>query len=141
MDNLTTSQRYYQKNKEKVKDKAKLYREKNKEKIREYDRKRPQRKQTQANRFKTRWKCAGIKCEDWDILVDKYMNITNCELCDCELVKYTMTNVNRICLEHDHLSGYVRFMCCHKCNQGIKSVDYKRQKLLLELHRYFRLNM
>ena len=134
-------QKYYQKNKEKLKEKAKEYRQNNSEKIKEYDRLRAerdgQRKQTQRNRFVTRWKSAGIKCDDWDKLVDKYMSITHCETCNCELVKYTMSGSNRLCLEHCHTSGYVRSLSCHTCNMKIAKVDKFKKEVLLNLHRKF----
>ena len=128
--------KHYENNKEIIKLKSKIYRNNNIEKVREYDNARPRRIQTERARFITRWKSAGIKCVDWDYVVDKYMSIENCETCDCILNRDCKTN-KRICLDHCHKTGYVRNIVCHKCNMTFGKIDSIKNKVLLELHRYF----
>ena len=44
-------------------------------------------------------------------------------------------------LDHDYLSKYPRFVCCHKCNHHLQKVDNMRYKVMLELHRYFKIHL
>jgi len=126
---------YYQKNKEHIKQKAKEYRKKNgdKHKIKSHLR------QTQTQKLQYRFKYAGIKTENWDFLINKYQTIECCELCNVILSRDNKTN-KRICLDHDHNSGYARFICCQKCNGFLGKRDNIKDKLHLELYRYFNRN-
>ena len=68
---------------------------------------------------------------------DTFMPQTHCELCHVEFVK-KQNDMKQKCLEHDHMSRYVRSICCRKCNQGqVKKTDMDMKYVLLELHRYF----
>jgi len=93
-------------------------------------------RQTREQQLKYRFRYVGMKTVDWDILIYKYENIKYCELCDTILNKEHKTN-KRICLDHHHHSGYVRYICCQKCNGGLSKVDRYKDVLHLELYRYF----
>jgi len=67
-----------------------------------------------SNRIK-KWKSRGVKCDDWDILYDKYINTTNCEQCDVELVEGNYGS-NKKCLDHNHDTGEFRNVLCNLCN-------------------------
>jgi len=82
------------------------------------------------------WTRRGMKIYDENIIYQRYINTENCELCNIMMTSGRKAK-NRKCLEHDHLSGYVRFVCCNTCNNYLQIVDTRRMKLHLELHRYF----
>ena len=84
------------------------------------------------------WKRKGIKLINDEETYVKYMCLENCELCDKVLTTGNKA-VNRKCLDHDHLSGYWRFIVCHTCNTKQKPRDGLHLRLMLELHRYFNL--
>jgi hypothetical protein len=82
------------------------------------------------------WKRAGIILND--DTYEKFYNTTHCELCNKEFCEIGgKTKHNKGCLDHDHLTGHVRCICCFTCNNYLKSFDNKRFKINLELHRYF----
>lgn len=67
--------------------------------------------------------------------VDTYnlwINTTTCNFCNKEF-----NNDNDKCIEHHHSSGYIRGICCKRCNGNLASVDMKLKDNLLELHRYY----
>ena len=67
------------------------------------------------------------------------MCLENCELCDTVLTSGNKA-VNRKCLDHNHLSGHMRSICCNECNAYKKKTDNLRIVICLDLHRYFNKN-
>jgi hypothetical protein len=67
-----------------------------------------------SNRIK-KWRSRGVICDDWDNLYNKYINTTNCEECDIELVEGNYGS-NKKCLDHDHGTGVFRNVLCNLCN-------------------------
>ncbi len=80
------------------------------------------------------WKRQGIFIDNEDAVYKRYIETKKCDLCNVELVDGNRKS-NRKCLEHDHLSKCIRFVCCNKCNFFLKKRDNIRLKLLLEIHR------
>lgn len=63
---------------------------------------------------------------------DIYDKTYKCDFCNCEFEK----NMKK-CVEHHHISGYIRGIACHKCNMNLSVIDSKLTFVLLELHRFF----
>ena len=103
-------------------------------------------RQTDKGKFirnKNHWVAENIiePPEGWkDFYNNTFVPATHCELCNC-LFDPDNDYMSQRCLEHDHHSGYIRSICCRKCNSGpMKTFDSHRVYLMLELHRYFNLN-
>jgi hypothetical protein len=83
------------------------------------------------------WISRGIRFSDSDKVYEEYITSTNCNICNRHYTKGNSSH--KKVLEHDHESGYVRFICCQRCNLSITKVDNNRFRVLRELNRYFRL--
>ena len=95
-----------------------------------------QKRYGQSKKYKLHdWKRKGMKIDDDDKLWNRWINTTHCDLCNIELG--SGRGGVRKCLDHDHQSGYVRWIVCNKCNCNLGSIDHKKMFVLLELHRYF----
>lgn len=131
--------------KQQIREAGRKYRqsEKGKQQIREKNKKWRQTEQGIFMRNKSHWIEAGMREpeEGWETFYHNTFKITNnCQLCNIEFNKdKRCCNTQRI-LDHDHHSGYIRFICCRKCNTScIKKYDNKRLYLICELNRYFKL--
>ena len=102
---------YYQTHKEERKEQNKQYYENNIDKLKEYNQSDNGKKSSRINN----WKQNGVKSEDYHKLYEKYINTTNCEICNVELVE-GQYGANKRCLDHCHTTGEFRFVLCHTCN-------------------------
>jgi len=83
------------------------------------------------------WRRLGIIVNDE--IYERYVNTKHCELCNKEFCNVGgKTKHNTGCLDHDHLTGHVRCICCVGCNNFLRGLDTRRYKLNLEIHRYFK---
>jgi len=60
------------------------------------------------------WKKYGL-VDNYDLIYDRLVKSKNCEIC---LTKYKLRidgALNRV-MEHCHISGYCRSICCTSCN-------------------------
>ena len=90
----------------------KEYRLKNKEKIKEYNQSPVGKKRCKI----ARWKHQGLIIDDnIDELYERYINSTNCELCNKE---YKNTKDRH--LDHCHTTGLFRNIVCCSCNSSSK---------------------
>ena len=69
------------------------------------------------------WKTQGL-IGDYEAIYDRYVNTTNCDLCNVELCE-GLKGRNRKCMDHDHDTGEFRNIVCHICNNN-KSDTKKR---------------
>jgi hypothetical protein len=119
-NNLTPEQRekaleykkkHYRDNIEKIKEYKEEHKQEKKNYMAEYRKTDAYRKSQRI----TNWKKSGLKCDDFNIIYDKYININQCEECNVELIE-GMRGANKKCLDHDHKTGLYRNIICHTCN-------------------------
>ena len=94
-------------------------------------------------RNRNHWVAAGIKepNEGWETYWETFKNKKNCETCGVTFSTDKKWTSNQKCLDHHHSSGHIRLVVCRKCNGScVKTWDSKMNYVLLDLHRYFRLN-
>ena len=104
---------YRLKNKEKVKESQKRWRQNNPGRIAEYNKIWRHDKYAIAN-----WKTSGIKLrenEDWESVYLQWFCQENCTDCQCRLTYRKIGRTWR-CLDHDHETGFIRDIICHRCN-------------------------
>jgi len=85
----------------------------------------------------SQWKCSHNIRDVNDQMYEDFMNTNHCEICKVELTTDKRTTATRKVIDHCHLSGYKRFICCTKCNNKLSGIDKLRMMVLLELHRTF----
>tara|TARA_R110001583_G_scaffold180189_1_gene337199 strand:- start:223 stop:522 length:300 start_codon:yes stop_codon:yes gene_type:complete len=83
------------------------YYQRNKARIQERN-KTPEAKK--SNKLKS-WKFIGVIDADISSVYDYYITQTHCWICD---IKYTKNNYR--CLDHNHDTGEIRYICCKNCN-------------------------
>ena len=137
---------YREKNKEKLKQQRKEYHEKNKEKQKEYleknkDKRKEYEQSPQGKKSLTisDWKRNGL-IGDYDNIYKRYLDTTNCELCNVELCDGNKSS-NRKVMDHCHITGEFRNVVCRKCNvnksdkkircnnkSGYKNIHYRESQ-------------
>ena len=76
------------------------------------------------------WIRQGIYHENYDELYNQVQNIERCE--GCKNI-FTHTPI----VEHHHISGKVRMICCRKCNHKMIKIDKDSNKVIQELKLLF----
>ena len=92
-------------------------------------------KKVKLNEWKNK---TNLKSNNFDLLFDRYYYTNECEICNIEIINHKQ-GADKKCLDHHHDSGYMRYICCTKCNNKLGKVDRIKDKLHLELYRYFNL--
>lgn len=141
---LRRCRKYYETHKNKIKE----YRKKNKAEIEEYNRKYHKahrerekecsRKWRKENREKVREvaRKRSLKCL-YGITLDKYNEILNSQGGVCAICKGVNKTGKSLFVDHDHKTGKVRGLLCHRCNIVLghardeinileKAIDYLR---------------
>ena len=126
-------EKYYQKNKEAIKQRArehyhhnkedillkkKDYYKKNREAKREYQNKYYHCPEKHKNNRISDWKKRGVIHDDYSALYDKYINTNECELCKIPITQGKGL-IGKKCLDHDHKTGEFRNILCGHCNINV----------------------
>ena len=125
-----TDRRYREKNKEKIRQKDKVYREKNKDKRKEYLKKNKEKTkrynqtpQAIKSMRISQWKYRGIICDNWDALYNHYLKTSYCDICKVKLTCDKVSTATTKCCDHDHsiiARPNFRNILCHSCNVRVK---------------------
>ena len=99
---------------EKNKERILLQRENNKEHIRNLKKEYNQSEKGVKTRIISHWKSRGVIDEDLSAVYDYYIEQTHCIICS----KQYKDSFDR-CLDHDHETGEIRYICCRYCNTTI----------------------
>ena len=80
------------------------------------------------------WKTQGLKTNDIELIYDKFINTTHCELCNIELTRDKKTTNTTKCMDHNHQTGVFRHILCHKCNSHnpLDTKCHKNNKLKIK---------
>lgn len=118
----TTSRKRYLKNKKEILFKHSKYRSENRHKAISY-------------LYNRRY---GIVLEEYEKM--KLRQNNRCAICG---VHADDTKLKKLCVDHDHQTGYVRSLLCHGCNTGIGLLKEKEEILLkaIEYLRKFKTNL
>jgi len=73
--------------------------------------------------------------ERLDYIFNLWFNAKKCDLC---YVEFKSKKVR--CMEHHHPSGHFRNIVCVVCNNKIGKIDRQKNRVMLELHKYFIIN-
>jgi hypothetical protein len=68
------------------------------------------------------WKKHGIKDEDIEAVYEVWLKETVCWICSGD-----MSNTKIRCLDHDHQTGEIRYICCRTCNLNLLAERYKNK--------------
>ena len=81
-----------------------------------------------------KWRIQGFKHteEEFKEIFKKVIISTHCEVCKKEFTENSFR-----CCDHHHPSGSFRYICCSSCNAKMAKIDRNKDKVLLELHKYF----
>ena len=108
-----TDKEYRDNHKGKAKEYNKEYRDNHKGKAKEYNKEYRQTPKGKKGKIISDWKQYGIIDEDLDAVYDYYIKQTECMIC---LKEYK--NTRDRCLDHNHESGEIRYICCRNCNSN-----------------------
>lgn len=94
-------------------------------------------KELKRQRIKN-WKLKGL-IGDYEMIYERYINTTNCDLCNIELCEGRKGN-NKKVMDHCHITGNFRNILCNTCNtnmldqsirttnkSGIKNIYYSKK--------------
>ena len=70
------------------------------------------------------WKRRGLIHPNFDELYEQYINTSNCERCDIELTEEKRRTLTTRCMDHDHNTGLIRYIVCHRCNSSRELKQY-----------------
>ena len=124
-EGLTSAQRYYRKNAERLRELARDKRARNPEAHRDYVRKW---KSKNPNRERERnLKKFGLTVEQYDAMHEQQNGL--CAICQQPETSQRDGKVYRLAVDHDHNTGKVRGLLCFKCNSAMGSFEKRNVPL------------
>jgi|TARA_R110001592_G_scaffold66054_1_gene202734 hypothetical protein len=110
------SKQYYNSNREKINKYRRTWNKNNRKYYREYQQ---QWKKDNPEKYHKKsaidtWKQHGIIDEDLSTVYDYFITQTHCWICGVEYNKSY-----RRCLDHNHDTGEIRYICCSICNRWV----------------------
>jgi len=100
------------------------YKKANKEKRKQHDKKYREENRKYYNIYN--WKNKGLIDSDddgYEKIYQRYINTTNCDLCNLVLTINKYHTSTTKCMDHDHKTGLFRNIVCHKCNIKIGDIE------------------
>ena len=70
------------------------------------------------------WIKKGLRECDFERTWNKYISTENCEICNISLKKVRKN------MDHSHITGYMRFIVCHRCNGFLRYRDEYYNKVI-----------
>lgn len=104
------SQKWREKNKEKIAKQTKEYREAHPELYKNATQK--WRDNNPDKKTISLWKSDGMKDADWPSVYEMFIKENECWICGINFNETT----RKKCLDHDHDTGELRYVCCSRCN-------------------------
>tara|TARA_R110000787_G_scaffold175104_1_gene287639 strand:+ start:143 stop:703 length:561 start_codon:yes stop_codon:yes gene_type:complete len=104
--------KYRENNIEKLRIRDKKYHQENKEKIKEYQQTPKGKKSLRISK----WKQAGLICDDYDSLYCHYLTAETCDHCNIPFGEFGDGTGTFKCMDHNHKTGLFRNFLCSKCN-------------------------
>jgi hypothetical protein len=130
MDRKEYQRQYYQKNKEKKNERDKLSMRKKRQ---DPEWKKKVLKSDTISMWRTKRKVRG----NLDLVYEICLNTTECYSCGRELVHNT-TGSSKVCMDHNHITGYFRHAICNKCNCERGRIDKQYINVINELKFHFK---
>ena len=107
----------------------KQYNQRKKKELQEYWKTPKGRKTKRISEWKRSYKLKG----NLDKIYDIFINTKNCDICKRELTDDKYATSTRRSLDHSHITGYYRFICCHSCNTKIRFQETRFKKVIQEI--------
>jgi len=83
------------------------------------------------------WKCKRKLKGDLYEVYDICKNTKECYNCNKKLIHNTRGST-KVCMDHNHITGYFRNVLCNKCNCERGKIDLKYKYVLQELKYHFK---
>jgi len=81
------------------------------------------------------WKRRGL-IGDYELIYNKYLSTTNCELCNVTLTDGKPIRTNTKEMNHNHLTGQFINIICHRCNSQNDRQLIRNRKVGKSGHKY-----
>lgn len=79
------------------------------------------------------WKRSYKLKGDLGMIYDKFINTEKCEICDRILTDDKRATSTRKSMDHNHTTGYFRWICCHRCNTQMGHSERRFMKVIHQI--------
>ena len=112
--------KYYEKNKEKLKEYHENNRGKRIKQMKEYN----QTEYAIKSRKISKWKKRGLICDNYEQLYNHYCKTAYCDYCKVKLTIDKKNTSTTKCMDHCHETGLFRNILCLSCNNKRKQSNF-----------------